>query len=390
MSRRSPVLAALLSLQCLTAAWVSAQEVMEFEPVPAESAVIERDRVRQGRRVIPPVPPVVPEARQGDIVRIGSDIHIQKDQVVEGDVFALRGDIRVDGHVRGDVAATGGDLHLGPTARVDGDVMCIGGVLEEDPGARVGGQRVTALHGGRRPRRIDVRPDRMDWESHGRAGDLSAAFSWLLVSLLLAWAITRFASTRTSVALATLKQAPGMSLLLGVGLAFLLAPSVVAMALVVAILCITIIGIPLALGVILAYAVLLMVLVLWGYVVGAIPVGERLAVRLGKDASALSRVAMFGVLGIGGLKLLAELFHFLPLFGWFANLLWVVGFVASAVVTLMGAGALIRSKFGQGVDGRWWPLFNRAPRVPAVTAPESSPPPSPTPGGPPSEPSPAA
>lgn len=219
---------------------------------------------------------------------------------------------------------------------------------------------------------------------------MSFAFSWLLVSLLLAWGIARFAATRTTVALATLKREPGLSLLLGVGLVFLIVPSAVAMALVVAILCITIIGIPLALGVILAYAGLCVVLALWGYVVGAIPIGERLAARLGNDGNSLARAAVFGVLGLAGLRLVAELFHFLPLFGWFANLLWIVAALGTAALTMMGAGALIRSKFGQGVGARWWPLFKTAPSVPAATVAEGTPPPAAGPAGPPNEPSPAA
>jgi hypothetical protein len=175
-------------------------------------------------------------------------------------------------------------------------------------------------------------------------------------------------------------------------------PSVVALALVSAILCITIIGIPLGIGVWVVYAGLLVVLFCWGFVVGVVPLGERLGRRLGKPED-LMMAAVYGTLLLTGLRVVAETFHLVPLFGWFGTLMWVVTFLVTVVVTLMGAGALLRTKFGQGPHGRWWPLFTAQPPVPTapqgVEPPPSPPsPPAPPPASPPSapsgEPSPAA
>ena len=375
-----------------------AQETMKFEPVPAESvSAAERRRAERlakeaerrteavpappGHPDIPdiPEPPDAPDNPQfshaGDVVRIGSDIHIEKGQEVEGDVFALRGDIRVDGHVKGNVAATGGNVTLGSSARIDGDVMCIGGKLEEEEGARVGGQRVTALRGNADGRIRRAIRRRIEEDLGPNFGKLSFALSWLLVSVALAWAIAKFAPNRTGGALVSLKREPGLNLMLGLGGVLMLVPSVVALALVVAILCITIIGIPLALGVLVAYAGLLVVLAFWGHAIGVIPIGERVVQRLGR-AGTLLNGAVFGALAVAGLRLASAMFHFLPLFGWFANLLWVVAFLVGTTATLMGAGALIRTKFGQGPEGRWWPLFPRpvvAGALPAETGPSVSP-----------------
>jgi hypothetical protein len=406
-----------------------AQETMTFEPVPEESvAASEKRRAQRLARDAeqraaesakrrdagkpapldapdtpdapdaPDVPPAPEFSRAGDIVRIGSDIEIPKGQVVEGDVFALRGDIRVDGHVKGNVAATGGDVTLGSTARVDGDVMCIGGKLIEEDGARVTGQRVTALRGNARRDRIERMARRVgdDWELRRDYGDLGFALSWLVVWLLLAWGIAKFAPGRTGVTLDAMRDKPGLSLMVGLGLILLLVPSVVALALVVAVLCITIIGIPLALGVIVAYAGLLVVLLLWGGVVGVTPIGQRLGQQLNRPGTLVS-AAVLGVLVVSGLRVISEVVQFLPLFGWFGKLLWVVAFLVGTVATLMGAGALLRTKFGQGPDGRWWPLFTTAkPPAPGMTPPASDPgsasppppPPPPAPSGGPSEPSP--
>ncbi len=409
----------------MPAAW--GEDVMKFEPVPAESvSAVERGRAERRARAAarhdavtppdspdhpdvpeppqPPEPPEPPEVtRAGDVVRIGSDIHIEKGQVIEGDVFALRGNIIVDGHVKGNVAATGGDVTLGSTARIDGDVMCIGGKLEEEEGARVLGQRVTALRSGRDRARIEHAfrehelETKLDDSTEKHVRHLSFALSWLVVSLLLAWGIGKFAPARSQVTVDSLRQEPGLSLAIGLGLILMLVPSVVALALVVAILCITIIGIPLALGALVAYAGLIVVLALWGYVVGVMPLGQRVAQRMGRPASPV-QMAVFGVLLISGLRVLSEILHFIPLFGWLGKLLWVVVFLVAAVATIMGAGALVRTKFGQGRDGRWWPLFTPArPTTPAPS--ESGPPPPPTPPAPPpaapptagpGEPSPAA
>jgi hypothetical protein len=190
--------AALVPVVC----W--AAETMKFQQVSPESAQsVERRHVHVGPSGtttddVPeppeaPEPPPTPEvSRGGDVVRIGSDIHVERGQVVEGDVFTLRGDITVDGHVKGNVATTGGDVHLGPTAKVDGDVMCIGGELTEDPGAVVLGQRVTALRGGRFSRtyirdhiRNGIERRIEERTQHGGAA-IGFSLSWLLFAILLA------------------------------------------------------------------------------------------------------------------------------------------------------------------------------------------------------------
>jgi hypothetical protein len=361
------------------AAW--AQQVMKFEPVPQESVAAEARRARRSTATPaipappePPEPPDLPESKHaGDIVRIGSDIHIPKDQEVEGDVFALRGDIRVEGHVKGNVAATGGDVSLGPTARVDGDVVCIGGKLEEEDGARVGGQRVTALRGGR-GRRIVKRFGDDDWEEPSHDfGHLSFALSGLVVSLLLAWAVAKFAPARTGVALSAVQREPGLSLLLGLAVVVMLVPSLVALCLVMVVLCITIIGIPLALGALVAYAGLIVLLALWGYVVGVTPIGEQLSRRLNRPVTLVSS-AVLGVLVVSGMRLSSKILDFMPLFGWFGKLLGVVAFMIWIVATMMGAGALVRTKFGQGPEGRWWPLFKPKATPPPGSGPSPAPP----------------
>lgn len=60
-------------------------------------------------------------------------------EVVDGDVAAVGGPLRIAGEVRGDVAVVGGDLELEPGGHVTGRVTVIGGEVRMADGAGVGG-----------------------------------------------------------------------------------------------------------------------------------------------------------------------------------------------------------------------------------------------------------
>jgi hypothetical protein len=93
----------------------------------------------------------MPEARtkireaggsDGDIVKIGEDVHIGRGDMVDGDVVTVGSDIMVDGTVDGDVVATSGDISVGRTARITGDVVSIFGDVSVEEGASVDGDVV--------------------------------------------------------------------------------------------------------------------------------------------------------------------------------------------------------------------------------------------------------
>jgi len=395
--------ARLIARAAQRAAWCSAREAaaqsrMRFESTSEESAQAFDERVAKRRAehtkseaapaapgepsddAEPPTPPE-PGGSSGDIVRIGSNINIEEGQTVDGDVVVFGADAHVNGHVRGNVSVTRGDLYLGSTARVDGDVLCFGGEIHEEEGATVTGQRVTGLQrrGLNRERiREHIRRDIED-ATFSKAEKVARRVTYLLVWLLLAWTLTRFAGDRTGRALDTLRRESAASFGWGFGLMLLLIPSVVALCLVVAILCITIIGIPVAIGVLFAYFGMLIVVAGWGYIVGVTALGERFAMRGGQRPT-LMRSALTGVIAIQGTMVLTAILGHLPIIGWMASMLFVIAMVTFSVVTLVGIGALIRSKFGQGPEGAWWPpnrLFG--PVHPA--APAGYPPPPPPPAG---------
>ena len=384
---------ALAGLLCLLAiAW--AEQTMTFRPVARESAATlqrqrlearragaertrdqvraelqaERDAAKAAIAAHPAVPqdasadaltdsvgiPAIPEAPEvprtttGEIVRFGSDITVPADQLVQGDVVSIGGDVTVHGKVAGSVTSVGGDVDLRPGARVDEDVVCIGGTLREAPGSSIGGQRVTAPRG----RRAGYA-----WPMAAVVGSsvgMIVHLFQLLVLAGLAWLIIKLAPSRTQEAIDTLKREAGTSVLLGLLVWGMLIPSVVALALVVALLCITIIGIPVAIAVLVAYVALMVVLVVWGSVVGYAMLGQRLHQQFKGAPATLLASAMWGLVAMYGLRLISDMFHFVPVFGLLGGMIKFVAIAGSALLMTFGAGALVRSEYNRRTVQNWW------------------------------------
>ena len=81
-----------------------------------------------------------PRRRRSDIVRVGSSVTVDADELVTGDVVAIGGSARVNGEVSGDVVAIGGSVELGPNSLVNGDAIAVGGTIRRDPTAEVRGE----------------------------------------------------------------------------------------------------------------------------------------------------------------------------------------------------------------------------------------------------------
>ncbi len=394
--------------------------MLKFKPVPRES-VSNFERLRVGRRTAssdesdsldenptppePAEPPTPVHDRSGSLMRIGSDIHVNKDEVVHGDVSSVSGDISVEGHVEGDVIAMKGDVDLASTARVDGDVVCLGGTLTEQPGAVVGGQRVTTGNRDRWRQYAERVHDRT--EEPDRAGrHVAAALVWLLLMLLFAWMFVRFVPGRHAAAIDTLRRYPGRSVGLGFAIWALIIPSLIALVLVVALLIITIIGIPLALAALVGYAVFLGVLSVWGVAVGAsvfasgvlrrhsasvaVPAPGAVPAMAGATGApiapahteaSLMRTTLTGILILYGSIVFGHLLHSVggsgPIHG-LGSLLLVLGIITTCVVTTAGAGAVLSSEVAQGT-------FKRFYRVTIRRGPASATDPG-TPGVPPAPP----
>ena len=401
-------IARLARLHLITPGAAQAAGRLEFHPVPPESAELITRRAGEASAPVPPptAPPETPTppeppriVKSGDIMRVGSDIHVARDEVVHGSVSAIGGDVTVDGHVQGDVSAMRGDVFLGSTARVDGDVVSVGGQLHEEPGAYVGGQRVTAMPG-RRMRHLRALHREEEGEGMGAVG---ASFVWLIVLLAVSLGIVQLAPGRTAAAVETLRRAPLLSFGIGGLILALIIPSVIALCLVVAFLIITIIGIPLALAALVGYWLFFAVFGVWGFVVGAGAVGGVLiarqhaaaAVAAGDpttpparrwNAAPVVRGVMAGVLAMTGTLVIGAMLGSASMpapFRVLGGFMFVISIIALSITMVTGGGAWLRSEFATGMLGRWWDRRKPrgAPVAPAVAAapPPAAPPPAPLP-----------
>jgi hypothetical protein len=172
---------------------------------------------------------------------------------VEGDVVVMGGTARIlDGaHVEGDATAVGGALDIQSGAKVDGDVGVVGGVLNREPGSIIGGKTTHQGDQGSKGLTFKVddepignasesptRHDERAWlkaKTRDLGGALTrSAMLFLFGAVLLAVATRRMDTLRREVA-----SRPARAVAFGV-------MGAIASFVVAVVLCITVIGIPVA------------------------------------------------------------------------------------------------------------------------------------------------
>jgi len=83
------------------------------------------------------------EPQQGDVVKFGQSIHVGPGEMVQGDAVAIGGSIIIDGEVRGSAVAIGGGVTVTNSGQVQGDAVAVGGHVVKHPGGRIGGENVS-------------------------------------------------------------------------------------------------------------------------------------------------------------------------------------------------------------------------------------------------------
>lgn len=282
----------------------------------------------------------------GDAVIAGGQVALRA--TVGDDAFVAGGDVEVDALISGDARVVAGSVRIAPETRIEGQLIIAGGEVtlggQVRGDVRVYANELTVLPGTRIEGRLSYRtavpatippdvalgggaapaPGGPPWED-GAAEDTERSagrIGWLgvlalgMFGLLIARLFPGF-SARASAAIG---RSPWRSL--GLGLMLLLGVPVAAAAMFV-----TVIGIPVAIGVLLLYLVALVA----GYVVGAQFIGDRLlmATRSGAAMSTGWRVgALLCVLL--ALALAADL----PM----------VGSMARLAVLALGLGAFVLAR----------------------------------------------
>ena len=177
-----------------------------------------------------------------DVVVVGGEADVSG--TVTGDMSVMGGEatIRKGAHVHGDASVLGGELTIEDGARVDGDVGVLGGELTRGAKARIGG-KVSSKGGSVR---IDLgdghdkpRGDR-GWTFKGMLHDAGSATTRMAVLFVFGAVLLGLATRRMESLEAEVVARPMRSF--GLGIVGLLAGAVSFIAL-----CITVIGIPIAL-----------------------------------------------------------------------------------------------------------------------------------------------
>jgi cytoskeletal protein CcmA (bactofilin family) len=231
---------------------------------------------------------------------------------VTGNLRAAGGHVKIDGPVGGDANIAAGTLELGPEARIAGKLSFHGGDLRRDPAAEVTGPIETSAARGPHHERHYVSKSTHGW-------------IWTAGLLVLAALIAAVLPGPSRRMAQELSERPWLTTLVG----FVALTSIPVAAL---LLLVTIIGIPLGLLAIAAYAGLLLV----GYVGLAVVVGGLLLdrVRPGTAAMAAWRAGA-AVLAMLALALLARL----PIVGGFVILAALAVGVGMIVAAMMRRAA---------------------------------------------------
>ncbi|MFY0577379.1 hypothetical protein ACN28S_26395 [Cystobacter fuscus] len=253
--------------------------------------------------------------------------HVNEDAVVFG------GNLEISGHVEGDAHAFGGNVVLGPDAKVEGDVSAFGGSVIKQEGAKVEGR--TESFGGANIGRMvageikdSIKEAKQERDEERDSGGRFASFL-LTFALLFGMGFLGqlFFPARMKALGTEIRAEPARSGAVGLLGALALVPALVMLS-------ITVIGIPLALALI----VVVPVLTGWGFTAVASELGARLPLPRGRKTQAM-------VLALGLFILL--LVGRIP----------VLGTLVMLAATLVGLGAVIRTRFGHRPQGFPEPIF---------------------------------
>jgi hypothetical protein len=245
----------------------------------------------------------------------------------------LLGDATILGQVDGDVVVVGGSLTLADEAVVKGDAVLVFGKLRRDETAIVEGREVSVGVAG-----ISTDDGLNRFVGGGATGLLVLLPLGVLFGLTLL-TVALMPTWRLAAVSDRLSAQPGRSLL--VGLAWLVLGHFM-FVVVVAVLAMTIIGIPLALMLGLAYIVL--GLVALGIVAGRI--GTRLcAARFPDRLQSLGCIAA-GLFAILSPAIIGSILTAIPSLAGFGKMLELLAVVVQLPIYCLGVGAVLDSRFG--------------------------------------------
>ncbi|MFH2053318.1 MAG: hypothetical protein ABIK96_12710 [bacterium] len=280
-----------------------------------------------------PRPPRTPrKVIPGNVVKVGDDLLVREDEDIRGNVIVVMGSLELSGRVQGDVVVVMGDVLVSESAEVKGQIVTVLGRLDQDPDADVGEVVVVDPFGS----------SNFSFKGLFGAGWISFLvsqglfFLTLVLAALGAVIVPRARFERVVLGLRT-----GAAQSLGIGFILALVGHAVLLAL-MAILVLTVIGLPLALllGLAVALASILAV------AVAAAVVGEKVCAALGRTCASPLLAVVVGMIILHAFSFAASLVGISPALGAVVWPLSILGILVKTLAYLLGLGAIVRTRLG--------------------------------------------
>ncbi len=263
------------------------------------------------------------DSNANDIVKFGTDVTVRPGHKVDGSVVAIGGSITIYGEVMEDVVSIGGDVNVRPSGRIHGDAVAVGGTVNEDAGSVVSGENVSVGIGALRLLPM--------FGVVAGIGSIFAALALFFVLLVIAGIALVLARERMEGMQEIYRHEMLKATVYGFIVSLLLVPVTV-------LLCITVIGIPVAL---ILFFLLFPVAALAGMVSSGIYLGHKIRPGLSTGwAAVVGLAALIVVVKAGGL--IAHL-PGIGVVGWVLGMVGALGWVWAFFA---GLGAIWLTRFG--------------------------------------------
>lgn len=277
--------------------------------------------------------------RGGDMVRIGDNVTVGPDEIIDGDVVVVFGNASIEGEIDGELTVVMGNADLGPEAVVRNDVTVVGGTLNRAPGSVIEGAVENVAIGPGRWRGANF-PGMLRDTILGRVGSLAGTLFRVAFVMLLALVVVAFGRPWIERIADRASADPLRAGLTGF-LAQLLFFPVLLMTVIV--LAVSIVGIPLLL--LLPFAIVLVLIVLLvGFTGVAYHVGRLLNGRFGWMERGPYATVLLGVLTIALITVVARSAAVIG-GSFFTFPLSAVGYIVEYAAWTLGFGAAILA---------WW------------------------------------
>jgi len=271
------------------------------------------------------------ELNEGDVVKFGKDVTVEKGDTVSGDVVCIGGNVDVKGTVEGSVVSIGGDVFVSSTGVIEKDATSIGGDVKKEPGAIVRGQT----------QGLSILPGRFFVFHPGAFWSRGIGFLFTLLMILFLFFLSIISLALVPRNIQKIKDEISRnawkSALIGFLGEILILPAFI-------LLLITIIGIPVALLILPLFILIAMIL---GYTSVSLIVGEKLKQNTNLKPQTPMLTLALGILAVEFMSIFANFLRiFCGIFSPLCVIFAILGFMITYVVFTIGFGGAILTLLG--------------------------------------------